>query len=244
MPAPLETPETTAVRSTTLAAALRLFAAHGFDATPLQAVADAVGVSKQAVLHHFPTKDLLRRAVLDSILMHWNEQLPRLLLAATASEDRFDALLGELFRFFTEDRDRARLLLRETLDRPDEVRALLKGPVRPWLDAIARYVHAGQERGQHFAEIDAEAYVLHVLQLVLTAMASYPVTGAVLGHEPRKRYDRELLRLARASLFLPPGKPEPIRARTQPSRDKDKDKDRDSGGTTQSPRRRPRRDPR
>jgi TetR/AcrR family transcriptional regulator len=196
-------PTETDARRNILDAALRLFAAHGFDATSVQAVADAVGVSKQAVLHHFSAKEQLRAAVLDSILAHWNETLPRLLLAASASEDRFEAVFGELFRFFTEDRDRARILLREALDRPEEVRALLKGPVRPWAAVIAQYIQAGQERRQHYPEVDAEAYVIHILQLVLTAASSYPVTSAVLGQEARRRYDRELARIARASLFLP-----------------------------------------
>lgn len=40
-----------------------LFARHGFEQTSVQAVADAVGLSKAGLLHHFPTKDALRRAV-------------------------------------------------------------------------------------------------------------------------------------------------------------------------------------
>ena len=205
----VDTAETSDVRRASLAAALRLFAAHGFDATAIQAVADAVGVTKQAVLHHFPSKEHLRRAVLEGILAHWNDTLPRLLVAATASEDRFDAVFGELFRFFAEDRDRARIVLREALDRPDEVRTLFKGPVKPWLAAVAQYIRAGQEGDRHFADVDAEVYVVHVLQLVLTAVASYPVTSTVIDHEPRKRYDRELARIAKASLFVPttPTKP-------------------------------------
>src|SRR6201984_3500650 len=91
------------VREAILGAATRLFAAHGFDGTALQDIADAVGVSKPAVLHHFPSKEHVRQAVLDAIVAHWNETLPRLLVAATASSDRFDAVFGELYRFFASD---------------------------------------------------------------------------------------------------------------------------------------------
>src|SRR5947199_374412 len=83
-----------------VASTTRLFASQGFDGTSLQEIADEVGVSKPAVLHHFPSKEDLRRAVLDGILDHWREALPRLLLAATASTDRFEAVFGELHRFF------------------------------------------------------------------------------------------------------------------------------------------------
>src|SRR5579884_299295 len=118
------------VRAATVAAATRLFAAHGFEGTTLQDIADAVGVTKPAVLHHFPSKEHVRQAVLDGILAHWNDTLPRLLFAAAATDDRFDAVFDELHRFFAADPDRARLILREAFDRPAEQRKLLKGPVR------------------------------------------------------------------------------------------------------------------
>ncbi|MGZ6067510.1 MAG: TetR/AcrR family transcriptional regulator [Polyangiales bacterium] len=196
-----------------MAAATRLFAAQGFEATSIQAVADEVGVTKQAVLHHFANKELLRHAVLDAILAHWNDALPRLLLAAAGegnrqrsrSEDRFDAVFGELHRFFAEDHNRALVVLREALDRPTEMRKLLRGPVRPWLAAITGYIRAGQEAGTHHADLDAEAYVVHILQLVIAAAASAPVWSALVDSRPR--YDAELARIARSSLFLPSTKP-------------------------------------
>jgi AcrR family transcriptional regulator len=42
-----------------------LFARHGFEHTSLQAVADAVGLSKAGLLHHFRSKDALQQAVLE-----------------------------------------------------------------------------------------------------------------------------------------------------------------------------------
>ncbi|HRI70574.1 MAG TPA: helix-turn-helix domain-containing protein [Polyangium sp.] len=134
-------------QTTIITAATRLFAAQGVDATSVQAVADAVGVTKQAILHHYPSKEHLRQAVLGAIVAHWNEALPRLLLAAAASEDRFEAVFGELHAFFAQEPDRARLVLREVLDRPAEMKKLMRGPVKPWLDAVAEYVRVGQKAG-------------------------------------------------------------------------------------------------
>ena len=198
--------EPTDVRSQVLAAATRLFANHGFDGTAIQLIADEVGVSKPAVLHHFSSKEELRLAVLDAILDHWREALPRLLLAATASVDRFDAVFGELHRFFAADPHRARLVQREVLDRPTEMRRLLRGPVRPWLDAIARYIDEGKKSGRHWPDIDAEVYVVHVLQLVVAATGASSVLRAAIDADEKDaslRYDAELARIARASLFQP-----------------------------------------
>ncbi|MDI1478457.1 helix-turn-helix domain-containing protein [Polyangium sp. y55x31] len=186
-----------------VAAATRLFAAQGFDATSLQAVADEVSLTKQAVLHHFPSKEHLRQAVLDAILAHWNDTLPRLLLAAAASEDRFEAVFGELSAFFAADPDRARVVLREALDRPAEMRKLLRGPVRPWLEAVAGYIRSGQAAGKHHADVDPEAYVVHVMLFVISAVATASVMQGALDDDARARSDRELARIARASLFSP-----------------------------------------
>jgi AcrR family transcriptional regulator len=191
------------VRAATIAAATRLFAAQGFEGTALQQIADAVGVSKPAILHHFPSKEHVRQAVFDTILSHWNERLPRLLLAATAGDDRFDAVLGELHRFFSDNPDRARLIAREVLDRPAEFRKVLRGSVQPWLGAVAGYVRSGKERGLHYTDVDEEAYVLHILLFVITATATATVMSSALENDARPRYDRELSRIARASLFPP-----------------------------------------
>jgi AcrR family transcriptional regulator len=192
-------------RGQLLAAARALFAQRGFDGASLADIAAQVGVSKAAVLHHFASKDVLRRAVLEEILGHFRDTLPRLLLAATASRDRFEAVFGELYRYFAQAPDRARVLLREALDRPDEMRLLLAGPVRPWLAAVADYIRLGQAHGTHYPDLDPEAYCAHMIYLVVTAVSGAPVCQAALG--PQKdapaRYTRELARIARASLFPP-----------------------------------------
>ena len=48
-----------------LDAALALFASHGVGGTSLQMIADAVGVTKAAIYHQFPTKDAIVLAVID-----------------------------------------------------------------------------------------------------------------------------------------------------------------------------------
>ncbi|GAA5159755.1 MULTISPECIES: TetR/AcrR family transcriptional regulator [Amycolatopsis] len=50
-------------RTRLLATALRLFTEHGVEATSLQMIADALGVTKAAVYYHFKTKDEIAGAV-------------------------------------------------------------------------------------------------------------------------------------------------------------------------------------
>lgn len=193
------------VRDRALREATRLFAAQGVGATSLQQIADAVGVRKASLLYHFPSKDGLHRAVLENLLARWNETLPRLLHAA-AREDRFDAILDETIAFFVEDPDRARLLLREALDRPEGMRELLGTYVAPWLATFGEAIRKGSERGVFRADVDAEAYVVQVIHLVLgscatagtvAALASSPAEGRV-----PPRVLAEIKRVARAALFV------------------------------------------
>ena len=185
--------------------ASRLIAARGFDGMSLQDIADAVGVSKPAVLHHFPSKEHIRVAVLEDVLAHWRETLPRLLMAVSAGEGRFDAIFGELQRFFRENPDRAKILVRENLDRPEETRKLLRGPVRPWLSAVAGSIKTGEAEGRVHADLDAEAYVLLALQMVIFTSALGPVVTIAIseGAEGGERYYREAARMAKSALFPP-----------------------------------------
>lgn len=193
------------VRTQILAHATRIFAAQGSSGTSIQEVADAVGVRKPSLLYHFESKDVLHEAVLEGVLARWNETLPRLLFAAT-KDDRFDAILDETIGFFAEEPDRARLLLREALDRPQEMRALLAKYVAPWLDAVTSSLRKGQERGTIRKDVDPEAYVVMVIQLVLgtvataSSTASLAMKGTSRGKVP-ERLSKEMKRVARAALM-------------------------------------------
>lgn len=186
------------IRDQVIEAASRLFAAKGFDATPLQDIADEVGVTKQAVLHHFPTKEHVRKGVLESILAHWRDELPRLLLSATASDERFDSVLDEVYKFFAASPERARFIVREALDRPAEARDMLRA-IAPMLRGIGGYIRNGL--GEKSDDIDPDAYVLHVMQMIIGAAAVAEVTTTMLGDRGQDRYDREMARIAKASLF-------------------------------------------
>jgi len=196
------------VRAQILDAATRRFAAHGYVGTTLSAVAESVGIRKASLLYHFSSKDALHAQVLDQVLEHWNGVLPRLLEAA-ASEDRFDALLHETVSFFVEDPDRARLILRETLDRPDVMRQRLATSVAPWLQIIAGYVERGQQTGELRADADPQAYLLHVVHLVVGGIAIADTLGSALtgerGRADTGRLVQELERIAKVSLFTDEG---------------------------------------
>jgi AcrR family transcriptional regulator len=50
-----------------LSASRRVFSRHGFRRTSMAMVAEEAGVSRQAIYHHFPSKELLFSALVDSL---------------------------------------------------------------------------------------------------------------------------------------------------------------------------------
>ena len=196
-----------------LSAATRTFAERGFDGTTLQAISDDVGVTKQTLLYHYPSKDNLRLAVLDTLFAHWRERLPAILQAVTSGLDRFDGLTSEMVRFFVDEPDWARLVTREMLDNPDETRELLADNLRPWIMLIAQYIREGQKSGIIYEDVHPEAYVMEVIVLAIGTVATGTVlTSSLLGSAlSRPSGDspltspliQELTRMTRVALFKP-----------------------------------------
>lgn len=192
------------VRSSILSHAARLFAGRGFSGTSVQEIADAVGVRKQSLLYHFNSKDQLREKVISQMLMHWNETLPELLMQASR-EERFDMVMESLCSFFLDDPDRARLFLREVLDRPDHLRQLLSQFVHPWIEIVAKQIDRAKDKGLVQKHVDAEAYAIQVITMVVATIGAMDTWAALLppdgSKNSRERMMKELVRIAGSSLY-------------------------------------------
>lgn len=195
--------------------ATRRFAQHGFDGTSLQHIADEVGIRKPTLLYHYASKEALRHAVLDGVFEHFRQILPGLLARDPAKPGRFwfDAIADELTRFFLREPDRARILLRHSLDDPNDMRLRLVENLRPWMLLVAEQIRVGIAEGSIHADTDPESYVLHVVTLTIAAISGLDVVTATLAPtedrrpEARERYVAELARIARRALFTEPPAP-------------------------------------
>ena len=187
-------------------AATRLFAEHGFDKTSIQEIAESVGIRKPSLLWHFPSKEDLRRAVLEDLLVHWKDELPRVLMAAQNSKGRLEGVLHAMIDYFEGEPNRARVLVREMLDRPAAMRAMFREHLQPWTNVLSEYIRMGQEAGRVHDDLDPESYVIQVVTMAVGTVATGDVTAAMLGAtwaDPVKAQIAELRRIARTSMFKP-----------------------------------------
>ena len=91
-------------------AAARLFAAQGYDGTPVRAICEAAGVTKPTLYYHFGNKEGLAKALLTDPL---NDQLERLGRVIEVETDPLVMLAKTFelhFAFFRDDPDRGRFL--------------------------------------------------------------------------------------------------------------------------------------
>ena len=193
------------VRTQILTHATRLFAEQGYDGTSVQQIADAVGIRKPSLLYHFKSKDALRENVIAEMLAHWNAVLPRLLLKASTDE-RFDSTMEALTEFFIQDPDRARLFLRETLDRPQSMRTMLAQFVQPWVELLGSQLERAKTQGLVRHDVDPAAYAVEIITMAVAGTAVIDTLSVILPEDPargdtRSRHARELIRVARSSLY-------------------------------------------
>jgi TetR/AcrR family transcriptional regulator len=200
----------TDVRARILREALALFGERGYEGTSVQAIADAVGIRKPSLLYHFSSKEDLREAVNRELLRYWSERLPHLLADSQSGHDRFAGMVTALVDFFREDENRARLAVRELLDRPLAAGRLAHEHLSPWLALLTNYLRLGQTSGVIKPEVDPESYVMQIMMMVIGTVAMGRVAGEMFGDkktdslEPRTA---ELVRIAREALFVRPAPP-------------------------------------
>jgi AcrR family transcriptional regulator len=105
-----------APRDKILDAAEQLFARRGFAGVGLSEVAEAVGLGKSSLFHHFRNKVDLYAAVVARIIERIDERLTRTLAAGGDALSRLDRWIDTLVDFLAEDPSHARLLLRSLFE--------------------------------------------------------------------------------------------------------------------------------
>lgn len=89
-----------------------LFARRGFEGVGMREVADAAGLGKSSLFHHFRSKAQLYLAVLERLLTQLDDRLGVALAAPGSPLERLDRLVDELVDALAEREPAARLLLR------------------------------------------------------------------------------------------------------------------------------------
>lgn len=153
-------------------AAARLFAARGFYGVSIAAVADELGMTKQALLHHFGTKEKLYSAVLKTIADRFEDAIAETCGVA----DFFDTF----YAYAMDRKDDMALIARELLDNEHRATSARQWFLRPFLDELI--VMARRARPD-LSEADALADIYVFIGAVNYYAISGPTLRSIFGDD-------------------------------------------------------------
>lgn len=185
-------------RARLVEAATMLFAEKGFYGASIRDIAQALGVAKATVLHHFSDKSALYGAVLEGVAA----ELDKVWAAATEGlppAKRLHALIRAYLRWSLERAAASRLILREILDHGARGADAGRWYLADFVNRAAALLRDAQRQGT----VHAGAPV--VLLEILFALSAYhsaaaPTRRRMIGEVAAAQADRSYLEEAEAAI--------------------------------------------
>ena len=113
-------PKQSAGEKAILEAAVLLFSDKGYDGVSMRSVAEAAGVSKANIYHHFASKEALYLAILRSSAAELSELVENLAEGPGAFDQRVAGFAVEHLRHLSDNQLTSRLMLREAFSGDEE----------------------------------------------------------------------------------------------------------------------------
>jgi AcrR family transcriptional regulator len=166
-----------------------LIARHGYAGTSLARIAEAAGISKAAVLYHFPSKDAVVRAAYDSVL----EGLTARVGAAVGAESgaaAVEAYIRSMVGYLAENPAHTRMIVEAIAEAP----AVGDSPSAPSRrQSVAALIAAARDTGDYRADVDPQLTAV-IMNGALDAIVSESLTDPAFDTTAAAGYLIDLLR--------------------------------------------------
>lgn len=187
-----------ATRRRILAQAVRAFGRAGYDATSLDDIAAAVGIRKQSLLYHFPTKDDLFTQAAVVAAGRIAAAVGVALRPRPEGMDRVDALVGGIHRL-ARRRPEVVSLIREASRVGPPLSDRVAEAMRPLVGAATEWLQNAMESGLVRRQ-NARVAVLTIYSAVIGHLTESSVKRIFLSDVPFEEAEAELVAFLRAAL--------------------------------------------
>ena len=134
-------------RDQLLETAKRLFASKGFYGASLANIAEELGLTKQALLHHFSNKEKLYGAILQQISDRMLKTLSSARDDHAGAEQRLEQALLGLYTMSLAHPHDTRIIMRELLDSERRAEEVHSWRLKPFLDTLVEMVREASGSG-------------------------------------------------------------------------------------------------
>jgi AcrR family transcriptional regulator len=166
-----------------LEVARRRFAEHGYAGTSLNEIADEVGIRRPSLLHHYPSKEALYRAVLMDSFAGWITLVDEAILGSRQGWPQVERMLRAAFQFFEERPDFVRLVRWEALEGGPILRDELNVLLKPLFERGAAFLEREMDAGR-LRRYDARQLLLTGYGAVLSYLSDGQLMSGLLDTDP------------------------------------------------------------
>jgi AcrR family transcriptional regulator len=173
--------------------ATRLFAAQGYEATSVQEIVEAAGVTKGALYHHFTSKDDLLYEVYHRVLADQMRRLEEIANGPGDAAQRLAAVVADVIATSIANLDELTVFFRSLQLLPAEQQKTVRAERRRYHLRVRRLIEEGQRSGVLTRDVPADLAVHFVYGAINQIGTWYHRGGPLSAEDVAAHFDRLVL---------------------------------------------------